>query len=78
MKAKGAVWGKTAMDKGIILSDNIGGKVNNIAEKRFGTEHFWPVTGDFGREMDKCARILRAFTGGSGGHAMWKMARACR
>jgi hypothetical protein len=37
--------------------------VNEIAEKRFGTEHFWPVTGDFGREMDKCARILRAFTG---------------
>ncbi|OCF43086.1 hypothetical protein I317_03055 [Kwoniella heveanensis CBS 569] len=62
MKASGKVWGKKAMDKGIQISDNLGGKVNNIAEKRFGTEAFWPVTGDFPKEMDKCARILRAFT----------------
>jgi hypothetical protein len=63
MKTKGSAWGKYAMDKGVVWSDNIGNKVNNIAEKRFGTEHFWPVTGDFVKEMDKCARILRAFTG---------------
>ncbi|ORY32006.1 hypothetical protein BCR39DRAFT_593285 [Naematelia encephala] len=62
MKAKGASWGKVAVEKGTKISDNVGGKVNNIAEKRFGTEAFWPVTGDFPKEMDKCARILRAFT----------------
>ncbi|WVQ64440.1 uncharacterized protein L199_002606 [Kwoniella botswanensis] len=62
VKARGAVWGKKAMDKGVKISDNIGGRVNDIAEKRFGTEAFWPVTGDFPKEMDKCARILRAFT----------------
>lgn len=63
MKAKGGVWGKIAVDKGTIWSDKIGGRVNDIAEKKFGTEHFWPVTGDLPKEMDKCARILRAFTG---------------
>ena len=65
MKAKGSVWGKKAIDKSVVWSDNIGGRVNDIAEKRFGTEHFWPVTGDFVHEMEKCARILRAFTGES-------------
>lgn len=63
VKAKGSVWGKYAMDKGVKVSDNLGGKVNGLAERRFGTEAFWPVTGDFPKEMDKCARILRAFTG---------------
>ncbi|WVR03210.1 hypothetical protein IAU60_000201 [Kwoniella sp. DSM 27419] len=62
MKASSKIWGKKAMDKGIQISDNLGGRVNDIAEKRFGTEAFWPVTGDFPKEMDKCARILRAFT----------------
>ncbi|WWC67199.1 uncharacterized protein I206_101106 [Kwoniella pini CBS 10737] len=62
MKARGSVWGKIAMVKGVKISDNIGGRVNDIAEKRFGTEAFWPVTGDFPKEMEKCARILRAFT----------------
>ncbi|KAL8277442.1 hypothetical protein RQP46_010164 [Phenoliferia psychrophenolica] len=27
-----------------------------------GSERFWPTTGDFPLEMEKCARILRAFT----------------
>ena len=63
MKATGSIWGKKAMDKSVKISDNIGGKVNNVAEKRFGTEHFWPVTGDFPRQMQQAARILRAFTG---------------
>ena len=63
MKAKGSVWGKKAMDKSFVISDNLGHRVNDIAEKRFGTEAFWPTTGDLPQEMDKCARILRAFTG---------------
>ncbi|KAK8870081.1 hypothetical protein IAR55_000651 [Kwoniella newhampshirensis] len=62
MKAKGMGWGKVAIEKGTKISDNVGGRVNDIAEKRFGTEAFWPVTGDFPKEMDKAARILRAFT----------------
>ncbi|RSH90499.1 hypothetical protein EHS25_001104 [Saitozyma podzolica] len=62
MKARGSAWGKVAMEKGVKLSDNIGGRVNSVAEKRFGTEAFWPTTGDFPKEMDKAARILRAFT----------------
>ncbi|KIR57032.1 hypothetical protein I315_00193 [Cryptococcus gattii Ru294] len=62
VKAKGSIWGKYAMDKSVKVSDNLGGKVNDLAERRFGTEAFWPVTGDFPKEMDKCARILRAFT----------------
>ncbi|EIW70595.1 hypothetical protein TREMEDRAFT_14638, partial [Tremella mesenterica DSM 1558] len=61
-KATSKVWGKKALDKTVVISDKVGGKVNDIAEKRFGTEHFWPVTGDFPRLMDQAARILRAFT----------------
>lgn len=65
MKARSGVWGKKAIDKGTIWSDKLGGRVNDIAEKKFGTEHFWPVTGDMPKEIEKCARILRAFTGES-------------
>ena len=65
MKAKGGAWGKVAVDKGTIWSDKIGVRVNDIAEKRFGTEAFYPVTGDFPKEMDKCARLVKAFTGES-------------
>lgn len=62
MKAKSKVWGTKAMEKGVVISDNLGTRVNDIAEKRFGTEAFWPVTGDFPKEIEKCTRILRAFT----------------
>ncbi|KAK4687017.1 SH3 domain-containing YSC84-like protein 1, partial [Tremellales sp. Uapishka_1] len=62
MKAKSSVWGKKAMDTGMRISDNVGGKVNGVAESRLGVEAFWPTTGDFPKEMDKCARILRSFT----------------
>lgn len=62
MKARSKVWGTKAMEKGVVISDNLGTRVNDIAEKRFGTEAFWPVTGDFPKEIEKCTRILRAFT----------------
>lgn len=65
MKAKGGVWGKIAVDKSVVWSDKIGARVNDVAEKKFGVEHFYPVTGDMPREIEKCARILRAFTGRS-------------
>lgn len=51
------------MDTAVVVSDNVGGRVNTFAEKRLGTEAFWPTSGDFPKEMDKAARILRAFTG---------------
>ncbi|KAK4700009.1 SH3 domain-containing YSC84-like protein 1, partial [Phenoliferia sp. Uapishka_3] len=60
-KGRMSAWGKVAVDKGTILSDKVGVKVNGISEK-YGSERFWPVTGDFAVELDKCARILRAFT----------------
>jgi hypothetical protein len=63
MKARGGAWGKVAIDKGTNWSDKLGGRVNDIAEKKFGTEAFYPVTGDFPKEMDKCARLIKAFTG---------------
>jgi len=49
------------MRKGIKWSDAIGGRLNTYAGK-MGSEAFWPVTGDFPQQMDKAARILRAFT----------------
>ena len=51
------------MVKTVSLSDNVGTRVNSVAEKTFGTEAFWPVTGDFQAQMEKAARVLRAFTG---------------
>jgi hypothetical protein len=66
LKNKTSVWGKIAIDKSVVWSDSIGGRVNDVAEKHFGTEAFWPTTGDFPKEMDKAARILRAFTGECG------------
>lgn len=65
IKSKSKGWGAWTLEKGIKVSDNVGGKLNTFAEQRLGTEAFWPVTGDFPKEMDKCARILRAFTGTS-------------
>ncbi|KAI5480464.1 Ysc84 actin-binding domain protein [Pseudohyphozyma bogoriensis] len=60
-KRKSSAWGKTAMVKGVAISDNVGGRVNGWAEV-VGSERFWPTTGDFPIEMEKAARILRAFT----------------
>ncbi|KAH8078603.1 hypothetical protein HD553DRAFT_277760, partial [Filobasidium floriforme] len=60
-KAKSKVWGSVALEKGIKISDQLGAKVNNYAEKT-GNERFWPTTGDFPQEIEKCARILKAFT----------------
>ncbi|KAM0750264.1 hypothetical protein T439DRAFT_302214 [Meredithblackwellia eburnea MCA 4105] len=60
-RRKGASWGEVAVKKGVSWSDAIGGRANGWAE-RIGSERFWPTTGDAPLEMDKCARILAAFT----------------
>ena len=65
LKATGKVWGKKAIDKSVVWNDKIGGKVNDVAQKKFGTEHFWPVSNDFIEQIEKAERILRAFTGQS-------------
>ncbi|GAA5963267.1 hypothetical protein JCM8115_000956 [Rhodotorula mucilaginosa] len=61
-KRKGSSWGETAAVKGIAISDSVGGKVNRIATDYIGVERFWPTSGDGPVEMEKAARILRAFT----------------
>lgn len=48
--------------KTVAWTDKLGNKLNNYAAKQFGAEAFWPTTGDFPQELDKAARILRAFT----------------
>ncbi|KAK4699417.1 SH3 domain-containing YSC84-like protein 1, partial [Phenoliferia sp. Uapishka_3] len=60
-KRKSSGWGQTAMVKSVVWSDKAGGTFNGWAET-IGSERFWPTTGDFPIEMEKCARILRAFT----------------
>ncbi|GAA5869627.1 hypothetical protein JCM8547_005089 [Rhodosporidiobolus lusitaniae] len=60
-KARAKVWGGKAAEKGLVVSDKIGFHANNLSQK-FGGEAFWPVTGDFPQEVEKCIRILKAFT----------------
>ncbi|GAA6002318.1 hypothetical protein JCM10207_001061 [Rhodosporidiobolus poonsookiae] len=60
-KAKAKGWGMKALDKSIVVSDKIGAHANNLSRKA-GGENFWPVSGDFPQECDKCIRILKAFT----------------
>ncbi|GAA6056702.1 hypothetical protein JCM3770_006474 [Rhodotorula araucariae] len=60
-KRKGTGWGTTAAVKGLAISDTVGGRVNGWAE-HVGAERFWPTTGDGPQEMEKAARIIKAFT----------------
>ncbi|GAA5960709.1 hypothetical protein JCM3765_007299 [Sporobolomyces pararoseus] len=60
-KRKAAAWGSTGMTKSITWSDKIGTKVNGWAEGYGFGERFWPVSGDYEKELDKCYRILSAF-----------------
>ncbi|BGP55407.1 hypothetical protein JCM8202_003734 [Rhodotorula sphaerocarpa] len=61
-KRKGTGWGTTAAVKSIAISDVVGGRVNGIATDYLGVERFWPTSNDGPVEMEKAARILRAFT----------------
>ncbi|GAA5824275.1 hypothetical protein JCM11251_001593 [Rhodosporidiobolus azoricus] len=60
-KGKMKGWGMKALDKSIVISDKIGVHANKLSSQ-FGGEAFWPVSGDFPTEVEKCIRILRAFT----------------
>ncbi|CDZ97995.1 Uncharacterized conserved protein [Phaffia rhodozyma] len=60
-KAKGKTWGMAAMEKTIQVSDWAGVRINGVSEK-VGGKRFWPTTGDFPQEIEKCAQILRSFT----------------
>ncbi|KAJ9104653.1 hypothetical protein QFC21_002151 [Naganishia friedmannii] len=62
LKDKGKVWGGKAYEKSWKLSDAVGVRVNEYAGK-IGSERFYPTQNDFPEEMEKAARILRAFTG---------------
>ncbi|GJN89346.1 hypothetical protein Rhopal_002326-T1 [Rhodotorula paludigena] len=61
-KAWFARHGETAAVKGIAISDTVGGRLNGWAENYAGAERFWPTTGDGPVEMEKAARIIKAFT----------------
>ncbi|GAA5869622.1 hypothetical protein JCM8547_005088 [Rhodosporidiobolus lusitaniae] len=54
-------WGTTALNKSIVISDNVGGRVNGWSEW-LGSERFWPTSNDAALELAKCERILKAFT----------------
>ncbi|PWN53519.1 DUF500-domain-containing protein [Violaceomyces palustris] len=54
-------WGKVAFDKSIKVSDWAAGYAN-AGSAKFGAERFFPKSNDFQEELDKCERILRAFT----------------
>ncbi|BGP16077.1 hypothetical protein JCM10213_006787 [Rhodosporidiobolus nylandii] len=53
--------GNTAMSKGIVISDKVGTRVNGVSEY-LGSERFWPTSNDAVQEIQKCERILKAFT----------------
>lgn len=50
-------WGTRAM----VVADWAGNHANNVGSK-FGVERFWPTSGDYVKELEKCERILRMFT----------------
>ncbi|CEH12489.1 Uncharacterized conserved protein [Ceraceosorus bombacis] len=54
-------WGKAGFDKGMKLSDWASGYAN-AASAKIGGERFWPKSNDMVLEIEKCERILRAFT----------------
>ncbi|GAA6002320.1 hypothetical protein JCM10207_001062 [Rhodosporidiobolus poonsookiae] len=57
-KRKGSGWG----EKAIVISDNVGTRVNGFSETWLGAERFWPTSNDAPQELAKCTRILQAFT----------------
>ncbi|KAM0748473.1 hypothetical protein T439DRAFT_382299 [Meredithblackwellia eburnea MCA 4105] len=68
-KPKPETWGEwggrhahTAARHTISLTDAIGTQLNTLSSSVGGTEHWFPVTGDFPRELEKATRILEGFT----------------
>ncbi|KAN0060905.1 hypothetical protein ACQY0O_006639 [Thecaphora frezii] len=60
-ESKWKVWGRTAYDKSIVISDWAAGYAN-AGSAKLGAERFFPKSNDFPEETAKCERILRAFT----------------
>lgn len=54
-------WGASGVKKALVVSDYVGTRLNTASE-RAGVERFWPVSGDYLLELEKCERILRLFT----------------
>lgn len=54
-------WGRQGYDKSIKISDWVSPYANAISAK-VGGERFWPQSNDMPLEIEKCERILRAFT----------------
>lgn len=60
-KSKWAGWANTGFTKSIKVSDWAAGYVN-AASHKLGSERFWPSSGDYIEEIEKCTRILNGFT----------------
>ncbi|WFC97314.1 hypothetical protein MYAM1_000024 [Malassezia yamatoensis] len=60
-KPKWKVLTGSAIKKGVAISDWFAGYAN-AGSNRLGGERFWPSSGDFPLEIEKCVRILRSFT----------------
>ncbi|PWN36212.1 uncharacterized protein FA14DRAFT_146468, partial [Meira miltonrushii] len=56
-----ARWGRAGFDKSIKVSDWFSPYANKVSEA-VGGERFWPQSNDMPLELEKCERILRAFT----------------
>lgn len=56
-----ARWGRAGFDKSIKVSDWISPYANKVSSA-VGGERFWPQSNDMPLEIEKCERILRAFT----------------
>ncbi|KDN36138.1 hypothetical protein K437DRAFT_241337, partial [Tilletiaria anomala UBC 951] len=54
-------YGSSAFSRGMKISDWASGYAN-AASAKLGGERFWPRSGDFELEIEKCERILRCFT----------------
>lgn len=56
-----ARWGRAGFDKSIKVSDWFSPYANKVSSA-VGGERFWPQSNDMPLEIEKCERILRAFT----------------
>jgi SH3 domain-containing YSC84-like protein 1 len=56
-----ARWGRAGFDKSIKVSDWLSPYANKVSSA-VGGERFWPQSNDMPLEIEKCERILRAFT----------------
>lgn len=60
-QSKWVGWANTGIAKSVKVSDWAAPYVNGMSNK-FGAERFWPASGDYADEIQKCTRILKGFS----------------